>query len=53
MNSPSESQVAKLITTMMTYKNINLRNRNAVGGGKKTVVVTCLSIYRTTATILK
>lgn len=34
MNSSSESQVAKLITTMMTYKNINLRNRNAVGGGK-------------------
>lgn len=26
MNSPSDSQAAKLITTMMNYKNINLRN---------------------------
>lgn len=39
MNSPSESQVAKLITTMMTYKNINLRNRNAVGGKKKLLLL--------------
>lgn len=26
MNSPSDYQAAKLITTMMNYKNINLRN---------------------------
>ena len=26
VNSPSDSQAAKLITTMLNYKNINLRN---------------------------
>jgi len=50
MNSPSDYQAAKLITTMMNYKNINLRN--AMKKKHKTVV-TYLSIYRTTATILK